>query len=108
MSLRRSLISAMRVRASLRALDRIAVAFEEQNRLLAKLVEAVTPKVLEVSAPPTDSVSYLDADELADVLAYQERMLKQTGHEPTDEETIEWLAERAQSRSILDEVEGQR
>ena len=86
-------------RRALRSLDRIATALDRQTILLARLADHVAP--LQPPEPDPDdlrrahSVDSIDLPELLLVQAYSEKMRNQTGHEPSDEEILQFLADES-------------
>ena len=84
-------------RRTLRTLDRIATALETQTLLLSRLVDYLAP--LPPPAPDPDlllrtrSIDHVDEQELLLAQAYADRMRSQTGHEPSDEEILQFLAD---------------
>lgn len=84
------------LRRTVRALDRLATAQEQQTRLLARIADRLAP-----ADPQTDpqivavetGASYLDQGEAAVALAYAERTRRDTGREPTDDEILLYLAD---------------
>lgn len=88
----------LRARRALRALDRIADGLERQTLVLARLADVVAP------LPPTidpetvradTGVSHVDRSELALVLDYVRRTEEATGHTPSDDEILTYLADEA-------------
>ena len=93
----RTLGSLLAYRHLVRSLDRIGSALDQQNRLLLRLADHLAPE-MPVSAAPEDSVSYTNEQDILLSLDYIERTRAQTGHTPSDEEVIAYLAdERTQA-----------
>ena len=94
--------SFARVRASLKTLDRIAVALERQNALFAAAHPDAARRVesdrrrAEVTGPPLeDTISYVDPQEMARFEAIFQRIYHATGREPDEAEVLAVLdAER--------------
>lgn len=86
-------------RRGLRALDRIAAAAEQQNLLLARLVEVFAPTFDppkdESSLQSVSGVSFSRDAEQAEVQAFVEKVYAATGHTPTEEEIAAHLDELA-------------
>lgn len=84
-------------RRALRTLDRIALALERQSLLLARLADHYAP--LPPAEPDQDdlrrrgSIDTVDDTELLLAQTYADRCRQQTGHDPTDEEILIYLAE---------------
>lgn len=92
----RLLTTGRLLRRGVGALEQIAGQLQQQNQLLLRLADHWAP------IPPADpvdrveraspaSVSFLDAEEQAQVLAYVARTIQDTGREPTDEEIVTFL-----------------
>lgn len=79
-------------RRTLRTLERIAAAQEAQTALLRQLAATLAPPHVEAPATPDTGPSFLDELEQAKVLGYIQKMQDETGHVPTDEEILAWLA----------------
>lgn len=106
MGLKRSLLSLRRLRwisqsrRLIRAVEALVAAQQEQNGLLRRLADEYAPVppavgvVEQKRQQAEDAVTFLDPNEMADILNYREKVKEQTGHEPTEDECIAWLAER--------------
>lgn len=86
-----------RLRLTVRALTRIATALEEQNRQLTRLADAIAPVLAEVSVEDlkTSGPSFSRDEEQGKILSFVDRVLKDTGRSPTDEEIVDYLEGRA-------------
>lgn len=103
----RALGSLLAYRRLIKGLDRLGSALDTQNVLLARLVDRLAPAV-PASEAPEESVSYTDERDIVLSLDYIERTRAHTGHTPSDEEVIAYLAdEKTQAlQSRLNEREG--
>jgi hypothetical protein len=84
------------VRRALRTLDRIDERLETQNQLLARLMDHYVPQppAADQEAGRDDTgVSYLDPVESLLAAQYVARTRTDTGHDPTDEEVLIYLAD---------------
>lgn len=94
----RLLTTGRLLRRGVQALETIAGQLQAQNALLTRLADHWAPVP---PAEPVDraertspaSVSFLDAEEQAQVLAYVARTIQDTGREPTDDEIVTFLAD---------------
>lgn len=84
--------SPFAARRLLRSLDRLVGAVEAQTVLLVRLADHFAPAV-PIGATPDDSVSYTDEGEMITALDYIERTRVATGHTPSDDEVIAYIAE---------------
>lgn len=90
-----------RLRRSLQLLASIDQRLAEQNTYLARLADEFAPAVPAADAASTSplapaEVSFLDDTEAADVERYSAGFATQHGRPPTDDEALEFLAERAE------------
>lgn len=93
----RTLGSLLAYRRLIRGLDRIGAALDTQNQVLARLADHLAP-ALPASEAPEESVSYTSEADIVLSLDYIERTRAHTGHTPSDEEVIAYLAdERTQA-----------
>lgn len=84
------------LRRGLRELTGIREQLTEQNRLLARLADYLAPEL-----PVTDretvraetGLSYIDPVDMTLVQAFVARTEHDTGHTPTDDEILEYLAD---------------
>jgi len=84
------------MRRAVRALDAIGGQLARQNDLLERVADALAPRV-----PVTDprdvvtltGVDHLDALELSLAETYAERTERETGHRPTEDEVLSYLAD---------------
>lgn len=78
-------------------MDRIAAAAEQQNLLLARLVDVFAPTFDAPRDEPAlqslSGVSFSRDSEQAAVQAFVDRVWVMTGHRPTDEEIVAHLDE---------------
>lgn len=94
----RLLTTGRLLRRGVQALETIAGQLQAQNQLLLRVADHWAPVP---PAEPVDraeraspaSVSFLDAEEQAQVLAYVARTIQDTGREPTDDEIVTFLAD---------------
>jgi hypothetical protein len=102
MGLQRSLARLWRLRSAIRALQGIEAQLAQQTQLLTRLADQVAPvppaEETDVDRPRVaqPSLSFLDAEEIAGVQAFQTRFVLAVGRPPSDDETLEFLAERAE------------
>jgi hypothetical protein len=92
------------LRRSLQLLASLDQRLAEQNTYLARLADEFAP-ALPAADPAAQSgssplapaeVTFLDESEAADVESYTARFSTQHGRPPTDDEALEFLAERAE------------
>ena len=96
MSLRRVFAFGLLARRLLRAFEDRNRLVAEQNRLLARLADHFSPEppAVDRATVTTDTgISHLDATELAAALEFVARQRAATGHEPTDDEILTYLAD---------------
>lgn len=79
-------------RRLIRALEGINAGISAQNALILRLADQFAPKVPENVESDTGA-SFLREDELVTVMDYKDRTYRETGHLPTDEEAVAYLAE---------------
>lgn len=94
MNWRRLLSRHRPYRYSLKLLNRLVVAHEAQATHLQRLADHFCPTVLEI--PPEElkvstGISYSQDEEQGRILHFIEKVLADTGHEPTEQEIIDFL-----------------
>lgn len=95
MKIFRSVANSFMLRRVLRTLGAVESQLAEQNKLLARLADHFAPVI---PAPPEDlqkqtSVDFLNEVEKGRTLDYIEKVLKDGGRPPTEDELIAYLAE---------------
>lgn len=82
------------LRRTLRALERLATGIEQQNLLLTRIADHLAPVI---DPQPADRVttgpSFSRDEEQVLIQDYVEKVKRDTGHDPTDEEIEEHLME---------------
>jgi len=81
-------------RRTLRTLERIDLHLAEQNRILARIANHFAPE-LSADAPAGAAVDYLNPQEAFVVLDYTERVQREQGRLPTEDEVLRYLADQA-------------
>ena len=93
-------------RRGLRALERIAAALETQTALLTRMAEVVAPQPAEPTSLQDTGVTFCNEAELARITSFVERTTRETGHVPSDDEVLRWLAAEAQADVLHSEERG--
>jgi hypothetical protein len=109
-ALRRRFRHFGQTRRLLRALEALVATQQAQTALLQRLTDELAPMPPAVTAASDATrasryaadadVTFLNEAELAEVLAYRERVATATGHDPTEDECLVWLAEQETARGI--------
>jgi hypothetical protein len=92
-AMRLRLFSPFLLRRLLRSLDRIGSALEAQTELLAILTARFAPEAVAASPAEPGDVSFADAEDIVLGLRFVEQTRETTGHTPSDEEVLEYLAD---------------
>lgn len=81
-------------RRTLKALERVDAHLAEQNQILRRLANHFSPE-LSADAPTSASVDYLNPQEAFVVLDFTDRIQREQGRVPTEDEILRYLADQA-------------
>lgn len=90
----RLLRSVAQTRRTIKLLDRLTQAAEQQNVLLARLADHFAPLISSSDDLVSTGASFVRNSEQADILAFIDRFMTAKGTEPTEEEILDYLQER--------------
>lgn len=81
-------------RRTIKLLERLTKAAEEQNVLLARLADHFAPLTPSSDDLASTGPSFIRASEQAEILAFIDRFTEAKGAEPTEDEVLEYLQEQ--------------